>query len=430
MRRKIQQSAVAVQMHACQHRWRTYPCAHRWLAASGKATTTTTTTSPAISPVSMQRLPEELLREILVYVFHLSPESFCGSRTRWHSLARPLGHYQKRGTCQDLLLVCKLWLRVATPLLYESLAVRTPAHAATVTTLLKATPSLGRAVRQLKVFGGYGKDVGMIASACPNVETLYVHVSVKSGESTVGIKKVLLALSPTRLYLENSRAYHNKKGNELHQLIGTQFSKWTRLVSGMSLLQKFLKIRFRSNVYASAPHSCTALLYPPVGTANPTHQCEVHYSPSYTYMRPVAFDALKTSPRLRDVWIDVDAFEVALGDDKQSVLALLQGPSALQTLHCLGSPVDAEDMRALMETMQCPKAAVDKVVFEEYPEKYACNCSAFVTLVWCRLTPPTGMLFSMIPWTRTEAQAMFGMRAGMGATISLTRKGRRTRSSG
>ena len=202
-----------------------------------------------MSSASIQTLPEELLREILSYIFHLSPESFCGSRTRWHSLAQPVPYYQRRSTCQDLILVCKSWLRIATPLLYESLAVRTPEHVATVATLLKATPSLGRAVKQLKVFGGYGKDMGILASTCPNVDTLYVYVSVKSDASIVGIKKVLLALSPTRLYLEEYRAYSNKKVDELHQLIGTQFTKWAHLVSSMPLSQKSLGIRYRLSVY-------------------------------------------------------------------------------------------------------------------------------------------------------------------------------------
>ena len=184
-------------------------------------------------PAAIQKLPEELLREILSYAFYLSPESFCGSRSRWHSLARPSAfdkRQQPRRTCQDLLLVCKRWLRITTPLLYESLAIRTPAHAAATAALLKATPLLGRAVRQLKIFGGYGKDMSAIANACPNVETLYVYVSVKSNESIVGIKKALVAFSPAQLYLENRRAYRNKKVDELHKLIDTQFEKWTRLV--------------------------------------------------------------------------------------------------------------------------------------------------------------------------------------------------------
>ena len=83
-----------------------------------------------------KKLPEELLREILSYRFAISPTEFClepsfdpiGSRTRpIERGARP---------CQELLLVSKRWLRVGTPLLYESLAIRTSEHERTVAKLL------------------------------------------------------------------------------------------------------------------------------------------------------------------------------------------------------------------------------------------------------------------------------------------------------
>lgn len=106
----------------------------------------------------------------------------------------------------------------------------------------------------------------------------------------------------------------------------------------------------------------------PIDISNPAYQRELYYSPSTG--SPATLDAINASPSLRDVWIDANALKITLINDPQRVLALLQDPSAMQTLHCLkGIPADAEDMRTLMEKMRCPKTVVDRVVFEEYPER-------------------------------------------------------------
>ncbi|EKM49691.1 uncharacterized protein PHACADRAFT_154199 [Phanerochaete carnosa HHB-10118-sp] len=296
-------------------------------------------------PTAIQTLPEELLREILSYCFHLSPDAFCSSRSRWHSLARPSAYDKKeKRTCQDLLLVCKYWLRLATPLLYTSVAIRTPAHAAAVAALLKATPGLGRALRQLKVFGGYGRDMATIAGASPNVETLYVYVSVKSNESTTGIKKALCALSPKRLFLEDRRVYRNKKVEELRKLVDEQIATWPRLVSRYPVILSF-----------------TLLLTSP--------QREVHYSPTYPTQNPATIVALRRSTSVRELWLDASAIEHMLGNDVQSVRTLMQD-AALEKLYCLGKPLfSSTDARKRMVDAQYPQAILDAIVFEEYPDK-------------------------------------------------------------
>ncbi|GJE91881.1 hypothetical protein PsYK624_080320 [Phanerochaete sordida] len=273
-------------------------------------------------------LPEELVRDILSYSFHLSADDFCGFRTRRHSHVRgSMYSVQKRDKppCQDLLLVCKRWLRIASPLLYASLSVRTPAHASTVAALLKAAPALGNAVRQLKIFGGYGKDMTTIAAACPNVETLYFYVSVKSNESIVGIKKALLLFSPTRLYLENRYAYSNKKVNELRALLETQIAKWPRLT-------------------------------------------EVHCASGYTTEHSATLDALARSSTLHDVFLDQDSLNMALLEDAARVRTLLMG-ATFEKVHCLGRVAQAkESSMRRMDDAQFPKIATDKVVYENYPD--------------------------------------------------------------
>lgn len=181
---------------------------------------------------TIHNLPEELIREILSYAFHLTPDEFCGNHTSYNSLLDTTTFgLRERSTCQHLLLVSKKWLRIGLPLLYASLAIRTSAHARTVAATFDTTPALGRAVRQLKVFGGYGRHMGSIAGACPNVATLYIEINVKSSESIVGLQKALVLLSPARLYIESGQSHLNKKVRALKTLVCEQIPQWPRLVS-------------------------------------------------------------------------------------------------------------------------------------------------------------------------------------------------------
>lgn len=133
--------------------------------------------------------------------------------------------------CQDLLLVSKRWLRVGSPLLYESVVLRTSSHTRTVATLIRQNPNLGRAVRQLKLFGGYGRDLHAVITAAPNLETVYLNMSMKSSDSLAGIKKAFSIMKPTRLYIEDRPARRNKKSIELYNLLAENMGKWSSLAS-------------------------------------------------------------------------------------------------------------------------------------------------------------------------------------------------------
>ena len=97
--------------------------------------------------------------------------------------------------------------------------------------------------------------------------------------------------------------------------------------------------------------------------------------------RPETLAALSTSTSLRAVWIDADALSLQLSSDAHCILSVLQGPQAhadhaepapeTRTLHCIGAPSYARDVRELMGEAQFAKEVVDRVVFEDYHEKYA-----------------------------------------------------------
>lgn len=179
--------------------------------------------------MSEPKLPEELLREVLSYCFTIPHESFCGFPTRFHAPLADARRVAGPELSHNLLLVCKRWLRVGSPLLYESIALRTSTHAQTVAILIKQNPILGRAVRQLKLFGGYGKDLHTIVKAAPNLQTVYLNMSMRSSDTITGIKRALSIMNPTRLYIEERPRKRNKKTSELRELLNANIGKWSRL---------------------------------------------------------------------------------------------------------------------------------------------------------------------------------------------------------
>ncbi|KDQ60077.1 hypothetical protein JAAARDRAFT_191498 [Jaapia argillacea MUCL 33604] len=113
------------------------------------------------------KLPDELIKEIL------SP-----------FLRVPEGMFADMGSesvfCRfeistlTILLVCKRWLRVATPLLYEVVILRSKAQAHALAGVLKANKAFGAFIKKLRVEGGYGAPMHQIITAAPNIKDLNI----------------------------------------------------------------------------------------------------------------------------------------------------------------------------------------------------------------------------------------------------------------
>lgn len=282
-------------------------------------------------------LPEEILREILSYLFVTTPEVFCGFPSRYHP-PLPLrngGKARDKDRPHDLLLVSKRWLRVATPLLYQSISIRTSAHAQAVATLIRANPNLGRAVRHLKLLGGYGRDLFTIAKAAPNVETLYLYISVKSSESVTGIKKALPLMNPTRLYLEDRPPHQNKKVDELHKALTESMANWTSLVSRVG-------------------HTLVSL--------TPCRQKFVQYNPRYYFKEPM-MTALKGASNIEELWLDGITVLSMLGD--RSLISVVESSKNLK-IHSLGKNFE-DEIIDLMRELDYPEAIRKAFVFDDYP---------------------------------------------------------------
>ncbi|GJE89701.1 hypothetical protein PsYK624_058070 [Phanerochaete sordida] len=186
---------------------------------------------------SEARLPEELLREnILILLLSTSEESFCvfpfSGCLPW-IIYRHSGHpTSKPPPSCSALLVCKRWLRVGTPLLYESLSIWSPSHTKAVAALIRSNPIVGKAIRRLRIEGGCGKNLHTIVRHAPNVHTLYICVHVKASEGIAGLRKALPLLQPRKLYWQHSYLRSNKPATEAKELLQKCIAGgWTSLRS-------------------------------------------------------------------------------------------------------------------------------------------------------------------------------------------------------
>ena len=60
------------------------------------------------------------------------------------------------------LLVCKLWLRIATPLYYQRISLASPKHGDLFISLLKAKPEPATFVRELKLEGTFPQVLAVV----------------------------------------------------------------------------------------------------------------------------------------------------------------------------------------------------------------------------------------------------------------------------
>ncbi|KAI5885167.1 uncharacterized protein SCHCODRAFT_02594511 [Schizophyllum commune H4-8] len=171
-------------------------------------------------------LPDEILKEILSLVMSVPDEDFLhGNHGDDFFAGSPFARYGKVST-STLLLVCKGWLRVGTPLLYHTVVLRSTAQAQALELALAQTPQLGKFVRRLRLEGGFGDHVRGACVKCPNIEELVLLFDYEARDSTAGIRKALkqmnikhLVLTPS--YRRNARSLSvaNKNSVELNTAV-------------------------------------------------------------------------------------------------------------------------------------------------------------------------------------------------------------------
>ncbi|KAH6880971.1 hypothetical protein BKA70DRAFT_171408 [Coprinopsis sp. MPI-PUGE-AT-0042] len=171
-------------------------------------------------------LPDEIIKEILSPVLHVPDEAFASTSSR-----SPFSHYEP--TTSTVLLVCKAWLRVATPLLYNTVVLRSKAQAHALARSLKENTQLGRFVLKFRLEGGFGNAIYDILKRTPAITDICITGALWSYESIGGYVKGLKLVNPRRLvYFGDLTDYSpNKNQVDLGKALAESIrDKWTLLV--------------------------------------------------------------------------------------------------------------------------------------------------------------------------------------------------------
>nr|GAT52321.1 predicted protein [Mycena chlorophos] len=175
-------------------------------------------------------LPDEIVSQILsLSALRVPDAAFANNCSR----TSPFATFTE--STSAYLLVCKSWLRVATPLLYSVIILRSKAQAQALALALSKNKSddLGRFITKLRVEGGYGKSMQTILRLSPNITDLFLSLNILTNDATDGLRKGLPLINPTRLILQCDwdRNRSNKPLNALVDTLINCIKYWERLIS-------------------------------------------------------------------------------------------------------------------------------------------------------------------------------------------------------
>ncbi|KAJ7878519.1 hypothetical protein B0H14DRAFT_2341922 [Mycena olivaceomarginata] len=174
--------------------------------------------------MSDHSLPDEIISEILSPALKVSDEIFSDT-----SKVSPFAKYSE--STSAYLLVCKSWLRVSTPLLYNVVILRSKAQAKALSLALAGNKELGQFIKKLRVEGGYGTPMLTILQSSPNISDLFVSLEIYSSDNSSGLCKGLSLLNPNRLILWDlsRKPPENKMVSQLLDALAKSISRWDRL---------------------------------------------------------------------------------------------------------------------------------------------------------------------------------------------------------
>ncbi|KAF7314060.1 F-box domain-containing protein [Mycena chlorophos] len=170
-------------------------------------------------------LPDEIISEILSPALKVPDDAFADN----YSGTSPFATFTE--STSAYLVVCKSWLRVATPLLYHVVVLRSKAQAKALAVALAQNPDIGRFIKKLRVEGGFGPFMHTILQLSPNVTDLFLSLDILAADTTEGLCKGLPLISPVRLILQSALGTErsNKSLNGLVKVLQQCIGAWDRL---------------------------------------------------------------------------------------------------------------------------------------------------------------------------------------------------------
>ncbi|KAF8058764.1 hypothetical protein FPV67DRAFT_516617 [Lyophyllum atratum] len=147
-------------------------------------------------------LPEELLHEVLQICLDVDYDAFAN---RSPNLLR-----RHRTEVVSLLLVCKNWLRVGTPLTYQVTLLESVKQSQAFARLLRQRKSLGSHVRKLRIEGGCGGSLSFILTSVPQLTHISISLDISSGQNVLGLCAGLERINPVHVVLRDRRHLSNR----------------------------------------------------------------------------------------------------------------------------------------------------------------------------------------------------------------------------
>ncbi|KAJ7605902.1 hypothetical protein FB45DRAFT_766274 [Roridomyces roridus] len=193
----------------------------------------------------VRNLPEEIVHEILCPALSVSDETFSASVfCQFPSQGR--GHLDS-----NILLVSKLWLRVAIPLLYNVVILRSKGQAQTLALTLRSNSELGTLIKKLRVQGGYASSMQWILQAATKLTDICIALDWDRGDNASGLCRGLPLIDSTRVILIYCDGLTPAQG-KLVDLIVDCVPEWKNLVCLFNPL--LFMLIFQSQAVFEMPH--------------------------------------------------------------------------------------------------------------------------------------------------------------------------------
>ncbi|KAJ7142869.1 hypothetical protein C8R44DRAFT_761324 [Mycena epipterygia] len=173
-----------------------------------------------------ENLPDEILSEILSPGLKVAEEKFSDTSTK-----SPFASCSSSSSA--VLVVCKAWLRVSTPLLYNVVVLRSKAQAGALAAALQRNNELGRFIKKLRVEGGFGKHMGIILRHTSNITDIFVSGMLHSPDTASDLALGLPRLNPTRLIVfeDPENLLKNKSVVHLYEGLTKAINGWKTLTT-------------------------------------------------------------------------------------------------------------------------------------------------------------------------------------------------------
>ncbi|KAJ6620722.1 hypothetical protein B0H10DRAFT_2020262 [Mycena sp. CBHHK59/15] len=175
-----------------------------------------------MAPSMADSIPDEIISEILSPALRVSDKAFS-STTR----NSPFASFSESSSA--FLLVSKAWLRVATPLLYYTVILRSKAQAQALASALRQNTDLGRFIKKLRVEGGYQSSMFKIIQTSRNISDLFLSLNILSPDDAGGLCRGLPLMDPTRVILHDSDGWTPRPARQLVDVLQKCIPKWKNL---------------------------------------------------------------------------------------------------------------------------------------------------------------------------------------------------------